>query len=233
MNPKTLDHVAYWLADRDAVADFAVRHLGMHVIDRTDAFTLVGADARRGKLTLFEADAPRQRGALEHVALRVRDLERALTALPDGLEVERPRDGEAYFELGEGVALGLVEAGSDLDYDLDHVALRSADPQATASEYGKLGFAAAAPGRSGCSRVEVGGAWIEFQPGEPGAPERPLLNHLAVLVDSADEHEAAARDLGVEIDNVVDAPNTVAVFVWGPERVRIEYVEHKPTFSLR
>ena len=43
MNPKTLDHVAYWLADRDAVADFAVRHLGMHVIDRTDAFTLVGA----------------------------------------------------------------------------------------------------------------------------------------------------------------------------------------------
>jgi catechol 2,3-dioxygenase-like lactoylglutathione lyase family enzyme len=233
MNPKTLDHVAYWLADRDAVADFAVRHLGMHVIDRTDAFTLVGADARHGKLTLFEADGPRQRGALEHVALRVRDLERALAALPDGLEVERRRDGEAYFELGEGVGLGLVEADTDLDYDLDHVALHSADPRATASEYVTLGFAAAAPGRSGCSRVEVGGAWIEFQPGEPGAPERPLLNHLAVLVDSANEHEAAAHDLGVEIDNVVDAPNTVAVFVWGPERVRIEYVEHKPTFSLR
>jgi hypothetical protein len=53
-----------------------------------------------------------------------------------------------------------------------------------------------------------------------------------VLVDSADEHEAAARDLGVEIDSVVDAANTLAVFVWGPERVRIEYVEHKPTFSL-
>jgi hypothetical protein len=80
--------------------------------------------------------------------------------------------------------------------------------------------------------VEVGGAWIEFQPGEPGVPEQPLLNHLAVLVDSADEHIAAARDLGVEIDDVVDAANTLAVFVWGPERVRIEYVEHKPTFSL-
>ena len=25
----------------------------MHVVDRTDAFTLVGSDARRGKLTLF------------------------------------------------------------------------------------------------------------------------------------------------------------------------------------
>jgi len=232
VNPKTLDHVAYWLADRDAVADFVVRHLGMHVIDRTDTFTLAGADARRGKLTLFTAEGPRERGALEHVGLRVGDLDRALAELPDGLEVERPRDGEAYFELGEGVVLGLVEADTDLDYDLDHVALRSADPHATASAYGSLGFAAAAPGPSGHPRVEVGGAWIEFQPGEPGAPERPLLNHLAVLVDSADEHEAAARDLGVEIDNVVDAPNTLAVFVWGPERVRIEYVEHKPTFSL-
>jgi catechol 2,3-dioxygenase-like lactoylglutathione lyase family enzyme len=204
----------------------------MHVVDRTDAFTLVGADARRGKLTLFAADGPRERGALEHVALRVSDLEVALAGLPEGLEVDRRREGEAYFELGEGVVLGLVEADTDLDYDLDHVALRSADPQATASEYGSLGFGAAAPGPSGCPRVEVGGAWIEFHPGAPGAPEKPLLNHLAVLVDSADEHEAAARDLGVEIDNVVDAANTLAVFVWGPERVRIEYVEHKPTFSL-
>jgi catechol 2,3-dioxygenase-like lactoylglutathione lyase family enzyme len=232
VKPKTLDHVAYWLADRDVVADFVVRYLGMHVIDRTDAFTLVGADARRGKLTLFAADGPRERGALEHVALRVNDLDGALAELPDGLEIERRREGEAYFELGEGVVLGLVRADTDLDYDLDHVAVRSADPQATASEYGSLGFRASAPGASGYPRVEVGGAWIEFQPGQPGAPERPLLNHLAVLVDSADEHEAAARDLGVEIDKVVDAANTLAVFVWGPEQVRIEYVEHKPTFSL-
>jgi catechol 2,3-dioxygenase-like lactoylglutathione lyase family enzyme len=232
MHPKTLDHVAYWLADRDAVADFAVRHLGMHVVDRTDAFTLVGADARRGKLTLFAAGGPRERGALEHVALRVRDLEGALAQLPDDLEIERRSEGEAYFELAEGVALGLVEAETDLDYDLDHVALRSADPPTAATDYCSLGFRAAPPGRSGYPRVEVGGAWVEFQPGESGAPERPLLNHLAVLVDSADEHEAAARDLGVEIDDVVDAPNTLAVFVWGPERVRIEYVEHKPTFSL-
>jgi catechol 2,3-dioxygenase-like lactoylglutathione lyase family enzyme len=232
VNPKTLDHVAYWLADRDAVADFVVAHLGMHVIDRTDAFTLVGADARRGKLTLFAADGPRERGALEHVVLRVRDLNRALAKLPDGLEVERRREGEAYFELGEGVAIGLVEADTDLDYDLDHVALRSADPQATASEYGSLGFRAAAPGRSNCPRVEVGGAWIELQPGAPGAPEQPLLNHLAVLVESADEVVADARELDIEVESVVDAANTYAAFLWGPDRVRIEYVEHKPTFSL-
>src|SRR5262249_6624700 len=127
---------------------------------------------------------------------------------------------------------GLVEAPTDVEYDLDHVALWSADPEATAEAYTALGFEAAEPGPSGAPRVEVGGAFVEFHPGEPGEPERPLLNHLAVLVESADDHIAAANDLGVEIDNVVDAPNTYAVFLWGPERVRVEYVEHKPTFSL-
>ena len=34
------------------------------------------------------------------------------------------------------------------------------------------------------------------------------------------------------VDNVVDAANPRAVFVWGPDRVRIEYVEHKPEFAL-
>jgi catechol 2,3-dioxygenase-like lactoylglutathione lyase family enzyme len=233
MNPTKLDHVAYWVADRDTVADFLTAHLGMHVIDRTEKFTLVGSDARRGKLTLFDAEGPRERGALKHVALRVTSLGAALDALPAGTAVERPRDGEAYFDVGrEGVRLGLVEADTEVEYDLDHVALLSSRPEETAGEYGSLGFEPSSPGPSGAPRAEVGGAYVEFHPGDPGAPEKPLLNHLAVLVDSADEHIAEAQDLGVEIDNVVDAPNTYAVFVWGPERVRVEYVEHKPTFSL-
>ena len=216
MNPTKLDHVAYWVADRDAIADFAAAELGMHVIERTDAFTLVGADARRGKLTLFAAEGPRVRGALKHVALRVAHLE----------------DGERWFDLAEGVRIGVVEGQTDLDYDLDHVALFSAHPEAAVAAYVTLGFNPAPVGPSGFPRVEVGGAWVEFHPGEPGNPERPLLNHIAVLVDSADKHIAEAGDLGVEIDNVVDAANTYAVFLRGPENVRIEYVEHKPTFSL-
>src|SRR5437763_7471791 len=40
VNPRTLDHVAFWVAERDAIADYATRHLGMHVIDRQDNFTL-------------------------------------------------------------------------------------------------------------------------------------------------------------------------------------------------
>jgi catechol 2,3-dioxygenase-like lactoylglutathione lyase family enzyme len=233
MNPSKLDHVAYWVADRDAVADFVTAHLGMHVIDATERFTLLGSNARRGKITLFDAEGPRERGALKHVAFRVSSIDAALDELPDDVALERGRDGSAYFDVGrEGVRLGLVEAETDVEYDLDHVALFSQDPEGTAGKYGPLGFEPAAPGPAGVPRVEVGGAWVEFHPGDPGSPEKPLLNHLAVLVDSADEHIAEANDLGVEIDDVVDAPNTYAVFLWGPERVRVEYVEHKPTFSL-
>ena len=203
----------------------------MHVVDRTDAFTLVGSDARRGKLTLFAAEGPREQGALKHVALRVSNLDEALSEL-DGTEVDRPREGEAYFDVAEGLRLGLVEAPAEVEYDLDHVALWSRSPQKTAQEYDRLGFSPAGAGPSGAPRVEAGGAFVEFHEGEPGDPERPLLNHLAVKVDSAEEHIAEARDLGLEIADIVDAPNTYAVFVWGPERVKVEYVEHKPTFSL-
>jgi catechol 2,3-dioxygenase-like lactoylglutathione lyase family enzyme len=215
MTPKTLDHVAFWLADREPIAEFVTTKLPLHVIDRQDNFTLVGADARRGKLTLFDAEGPREPGAFKHVALRV-------STLPDG---------ETEFELSERVTVKLVEAKTDSEYDLDHVALYSADPAQTAEEYERYGFDAAGPSPDGHPRVEVGGAYVEFHPGQPGDPDKPLLNHLAVLVDSVDEHIAEAEDMGV-VDNIVDAANTRAVFVWGPERVRIEYVEHKPEFAL-
>ncbi len=219
MEPKTLDHVAFWVADRESIVRYLERHLGMHSIAREENFTLMGADARRGKLTLFDAEGPREQGALAHVGLRVSDLAAARAALPAGTP--------EVFDVGEGIFITLVEAPTEVEYDLDHVALRSASPRATAEEYERYGFAPA-----GEARLEVGGAFIELHEGDPGRPERPLLNHLAVLVESADDVIAAAGDLGIEVESVVDAANTYAAFLWGPEQVRIEYVEHKPTFSL-
>ena len=211
MRPRTLDHVALWVADRDSIASIATERLGMHVIDRTDRFTLIGADARRGKLTLFAADGPREQGALKRIGLRVSSL-----------------DGhESPVALGEGIEVVLVEAETEVDFDLDHVELYSADPVATADAWEAYGLA-----RAGETRLEVGGAFVELHPGDPGAPERPLLNHLAVLVDSVQEHVAGAEERGIEVAEVVDAANTLALFVWGPDRVKLEYVEHKPSFSL-
>jgi catechol 2,3-dioxygenase-like lactoylglutathione lyase family enzyme len=211
MNPRTLDHVALWVADRHRMAEVAVDRLGVRVIEQTDRFTLLGADARRGKLTLFDAEGPRERGPLARIGLRVSSL--------DG------RD--ATVDLGEGLEIVLVEAETDSELDLDHVALVSANPAEAVERWQALGFAPAGEGR-----VEVGGAYLELLAGEPGSPERPLLNHIGVLVDSVEEHRADAEDLGIEIDDLVDAPNTIALFVWGPDRVKLEYIEHKPSFSL-
>src|SRR3954451_19125174 len=106
--PSSLDHVAFWVDERGPLAAFLCEHLGMHVIEQTDTFTLVGIDAKLGKLTLFDADGPRQRGALERGVLRVRDLEAVVASLP--FETMRRSDGVAAFEAPAGLPLGLVEA---------------------------------------------------------------------------------------------------------------------------
>src|SRR4051812_22892837 len=102
VEPKTLDHVAFWVGEREGITAFCERHLGMHVIDRRATFTLVGVDARRGKLTLFDAEPPRQQGALDRVGLRVSDLERARAALPSGTP--------ETFDIGGGIMATLVQA---------------------------------------------------------------------------------------------------------------------------
>lgn len=224
--PTSFDHVALWVADRAPIVELLCRHLGMHVIDSTETFSLVGADARRGKLTLFDAPGPREPGVLGHVALRVADLDAALAALPSDLRVERD-GGEARFDAFEGLRLALVEApGTDLDYDLDHVTLRVSDVEQVADGLAQLGLE-----RDG-DRLVVAGKEIRLEGGGAPEGERPLLNHLAVLVDSAALAESEARRRGDAIADVVDAANTLAVFVWGPDRIKLEYVEHKPGFSL-
>ncbi len=224
--PISFDHVALWVADREPLVDLLCRHLGMHVIEATDTFALVGADARRGKLTLFDAPGPREPGVLGHVALRVADLDAALASLPAGLAVER-HGTEARFEAYEGLRLALVEVpGTDLDYDLDHVGLRVSDVEGVAEGLAGLGLE-----RNG-DRLWVAGKEIRLEGGGAPEGERPLLNHLAVLVESAALAESEARRRGDEIAAVVDAANTLAVFVWGPDRIKLEYVEHKPGFSL-
>ena len=203
-----LDHVALWTDERDAIADFLLEHAGMHVIDRTDKFTLVGADARKGKLTLFDAEGPRDPGALGHVGLRVRGA---------ASELEAPG----------GLRLHLVADADGDEWDLHHVALRVPDPAAAIREMAELGFVAENGGLS------AGDKLVYFEQRDDADSERPLLNHLALLVDSVQEHIDEAERRGLDVENVVDAANTIALFVRGPYGIRIEYVEHKPGFALK
>jgi catechol 2,3-dioxygenase-like lactoylglutathione lyase family enzyme len=220
--PRTLDHVALWVGDRAPLSALLCDHLGMHVIEETESFTLVGVDAKLGKLTLFDAEPPRSPGALERVVLRVRDLDDVVGRLP--VEIERDADG-VVFEAPEGLRLGLVEADG-VDFDLHHVVLRLPDPEGAARELAAMGFARLD------GHVAVADRQVRLVEGRPDDGGRPLLNHLAVLVESAREVQDQAAEQGFEIDDVKDAPNTFAVFLRGPEGVRIEYVEHKPGFAL-
>jgi catechol 2,3-dioxygenase-like lactoylglutathione lyase family enzyme len=222
---ESLDHVALWIADRDTLADFLTAHIGMHVIERTDAFTIVGADARRGKLTLFAVDGDeRLPGPLARIVLRVTDLPAALAKLPPDLEVDT-RGGVAAFSAPQSLALGLVQ-GEGVDYDLDHVVLRASDPKRCFGELATLGFAA------DDGRLRVGDAFLALEGADEPPEEESIFNHLGLRVASASEHIEEARRRGLEIADVVDGPNTLAVFVWGPERIKLEYVEHKAGFSL-
>jgi catechol 2,3-dioxygenase-like lactoylglutathione lyase family enzyme len=207
-----LDHVALWTDERDALADFLCERAGMHVIDRTDTFTLVGADAKRGKLTLFDADGPRDPGALGHVGLVVHDESLAgNVSAPGGLDIQ-------FVDNREGA-----------EWDLHHVRLKVPDPQKAAEEFLQLGFE---PG-DGPEAVTAGDKTIYFvEGGDQTASDKPLLNHLALLVDSYKEHVDNARERELEYEEV-DAANTWAVFVTGPYGIRIEYVEHKPGFALK
>src|SRR5919109_1299245 len=105
--PTSLDHVALWVDEREPLATFLCDHLGMHVIEETDTFTLLGVDAKLGKLTLFDAEGPRRPGGLplglveadgrdfdlDHVVLGLEDPEAAATALEE-MGFERRSEGQ-------------------------------------------------------------------------------------------------------------------------------------------
>ena len=224
IRPKTLDHVALWVDSRKPLAEFLCDHLGMHVIEETDTFTLVGVDAKLGKLTLFDAEGPRERGSLERVALRVGKLDAAVAGLPQTASVRR-EDGIALLEAPGGLPLALVERGG-VDFDLDHVVLRLPDRDRALAQLEAMGFER----RNGA--LAVADRELRIVQGGRDAGERPLLNHVALLVDSAGDVQEEAERRGMEIDDVKDAPNTFAVFLRGPDGVRVEYVEHKPGFAL-
>ena len=225
MKVDRLDHVALRVSDREALARFLTAHLGLRVIEETERFTLVGADAKLGKLTLFDAEERRATGPLELVSLSVASPDEACRLLPRDLPVER--DGDAVrFEGPDGLPIELVERRDAGPPDLDRLVLRAHHPLSVTNELRHLGF------DTRDHRVYAGETAIELVGGDPGDPQRSLLDHLGLLVESADDHIAEAEERGLEIDDIVETTNTRSLFIFGPERLRLEYVEHLPSFSL-
>ena len=228
MKVKRLDHIALYMGDRDSAAGYLTTHLGFHVVDHTERYTLVGAGGRLGKLTLF--DAPQgttpSPGAVERITLRVAHPEAAAARLPAGAE---PSDGGYIFTGPEGLPLALVRGeGGFTDYDLGGIVLRSGSPEESTRTFVEMGFA---PGDD-ATTVKAGEYSLRLTGSAPDANGGGMLFHVGCLVDSAEDHRKEAEERGLEVQDFVDGPNTLAVFVRGPEGVSVEYVEHKSTFSL-
>lgn len=230
MKVRMLDHIALYMGDRDRAAEFLTSHLGFHVVDHTDRYTLVGAGGRLGKLTLFDAPDGRDvtPGEIERINIRVADPKSAAARLPEEAEVQAD-DGGYRFKGPEGLPLALVAGEGDFtDYDLEGLLLRATDPESAVREFGEMGFA---PGED-ATTVKAGEYRMGLVASAPDGHGQSMLFHIGCLVDSAEEHREEAGEQGFEVQDFVEGPNTLAVFVRGPEGVSVEYVEHKPGFSL-
>jgi catechol 2,3-dioxygenase-like lactoylglutathione lyase family enzyme len=212
---RRLDHVALFVSSPEKTAELLLRRLPFRVLERADDFVLVGRSPSLGKLTLFSAPPPRERGALVRLGL----------ATPCGTE-------RAALELTDGLVLDLVPAAAEGDVDLHHVALEVADPAVSAHAWARLGLERAEGDGDGAERVRLGSTVVELYPGRPAPTDRPLLNHVGLLVDSIEDVYRGVAERGIEVTREVDAENSIAVFVAGPDDVEVEYIEHKPSFAL-
>ena len=212
--PTKLDHVALSVSDADAVASSILAQLPFRVIEESDRFILLGRDPERGKLTLLRADGPRDRGVLRHVGIGIP----CATA-------------ERTIDLGEGLELYLAPSAPEGEVELSNVGVFTSDPAASARAWLDVGFEPAPKGIDEVVRVRAGHQHIELWEGRPERSEHPLLNHLGLLVDSVDDVLRTAEERGKDIRRLVDAENSRAVFLSGPDGVEVEYIEHKPAFA--
>jgi catechol 2,3-dioxygenase-like lactoylglutathione lyase family enzyme len=213
MTPTRIDHVALWIPDRRTVAARVMRFFDVQTLEEADEFTLLGSDMELGKLTLFDAPGPREESQLMHVAFRT----------PTS---EETRD----IVVGDPLHLLKMRTSDDsAPTDLDHVALRVSSDETSAGNWERFGFERVEPRIEPSARLRLGESYVELYPGTPLPTEVPLLNHIGLQVESIDPYLDGSAGIELEILETVDAANSRSVFVQGPDEVRLELVELKPS----
>jgi catechol 2,3-dioxygenase-like lactoylglutathione lyase family enzyme len=212
--PRKLDHVALWVSSPDEAASALLARLPFRILEESDDFLLVGRAPELGKLTLFQAPGPRERGSLACVGIGIPcATERTAIELEDDLRIE------------------LVPSSPEGEVDLHHVALQVSDPDADARAWVDLGFERDRDTGT-AQRLRLGDAHLELHHGVAAATDRPLLNHLGLLVDSIDAARRTVSELELSVEREVEAEHSHALFVSGPGGVEVELIEHKASFAL-
>ena len=134
------------------------------------------------------------------------------------------------IELDDDLSLELVPSDPGGEVDLDHLALEVADPAASVREWMRLSFERDEIAGT-VQRVRLGDTFVELHHGRGEPAARPLLNHLGLLVSSIEDTRRSLDENGLAVNREVDAENSHALFVTGPDGVELEYIEHKPSFA--
>jgi catechol 2,3-dioxygenase-like lactoylglutathione lyase family enzyme len=209
-----LDHVALRVRDPERAAARLLRRLPFRILQQTDELLLLGRGPDLAKLTLLEGSTSKNNGILGHVAIRI----------PAATSV-------THVELEDALDIRLVPAAPEGDIEVGAVALAVEDPQASARAWRDFGFTSDVGQEEG-ERLRVGDIDLLLTPAAGTASDLGRLDHLGLLVASLDETLEEATEQRLEIDRVVDADNSRAAFVEGPDGVTLEYIEHKPSFAL-
>ena len=218
-----INHVALRVVDPDAMAGFLCAHCGMRRAEPREGFVVLEPVGGRTRLFLSWAEEPPERGVLQRLVLRVADLQRAVSLLPNGLDVRRVEADLAVFQASDGLELGLASVlGGGIDYDLDHLLLRVMDPDETAIALAELGFVL----RGGALHVADKQVRLEAGGRSAGERERELLSHIGVRVESVEAVHGQALLVGLEVDQRTLPPSKLGIYVRGPERLRVEYTDH-------
>ncbi|MDQ3608087.1 MAG: hypothetical protein M3459_04180, partial [Actinomycetota bacterium] len=129
------------------------------------------------------------------------------------------------FQGPEGLGLGFtLVAGGGIDYDLDHAVLRVSDPEQTTVSLAEVGFVPRGQSLHVADKhlaLAESSAWTA----------RPLLDHIAVRVDSVEAVAAHARERGLEIEGQL-AEDTLAIVLPGREQIRLHFVKQTPRDHL-
>ena len=191
-----------------AITEKAVAEPSMHVIERTDRFTPIGAVACASS---SRSSPRRARASLRH---RYRHAARERRRRADG----RARRGPTVIEQPARLRSTTTSTTSRCV----RRSRRDRRVGAARSRRRRRGRASARRGRRGVRRVPRG---------EAAEPERPLLHHVAVLADRR-RSTATRRCAWGSRWTTSWTRRTRSQCSCSDRTGRVEYVEHKPTFSL-
>ena len=211
--PTSLDHVALWVADREPLT--ALLCDARHARDRQDRRASRSSAPTRARAS-SPCSTPRVRASRARwprVVLRVRVARRRRCAA--GTAVAARRGGRLARRRPEGLRLGLVERPETDGATRPRPRPCCGWPTPRRPRRRSPSSASSARRRPCCASAD---RWVELEGGGAPEGERRCSTTSRMLVDSADAVADEAGRAGSRSPTSSTPPNTLAVFLWGPDR---------------